>query len=223
MKGLKRLIPHRKKKENRGDDGGVPPDGTSDHHPPTVLEPLAAIPPDWAGIRPYEYDPHVDNRYSTGSPPTFDGIPPQDFEEEFDNRYSAEGPDFYDNLSSQEYRKRGSDVDRSISEKSDPNSKRVEISMPEQSFAMQRNGSKRRSVGSVHSEASVPNLDDDAPNIVMAYARVPQLELTKLPRGGVSMDTQAVGRVQVRRIAKFTNCVSFLLCVFSTYAFVSLH
>ena len=38
---------------------------------------------------------------------------------------------------------------------------------------------------------------DDAPDVVKSYDKVPLLELTKLPRGGVSMETQAVGRVQV--------------------------
>jgi hypothetical protein len=29
------------------------------------------------------------------------------------------------------------------------------------------------------------------------YATIPELESTKLPRGGLSMDTEAVGRIQV--------------------------
>lgn len=59
------------------------------------------------------------------------------------------------------------------------------------------NLSKRLSVESTHSEATVPNIFEDAPHVVRSYNAVPVLEQTKLPRGGVSMETQAVGRVQV--------------------------
>lgn len=38
----------------------------------------------------------------------------------------------------------------------------------------------------------------DAPHIAKAYDDIPILEQTKLPRGGVSVETKAVGRVQVR-------------------------
>ena len=37
----------------------------------------------------------------------------------------------------------------------------------------------------------------DDPVVVASYDSVPLLEITKLPRGGISMETQAVGRVQV--------------------------
>lgn len=37
----------------------------------------------------------------------------------------------------------------------------------------------------------------DDPVVVESYDSVPLLEITKLPRGGISMETQAVGRVQV--------------------------
>jgi hypothetical protein len=40
--------------------------------------------------------------------------------------------------------------------------------------------------------------EEDSPNLVMSYNAVPVLEQVKLPRGGVSVDTKAVGRVQVR-------------------------
>lgn len=56
--------------------------------------------------------------------------------------------------------------------------------------------------------ANVPTMDgaakdahlfgDDAPSVVKSYDAVPLLEQTKLPRGGISMETKAVGRVQVR-------------------------
>jgi|AntRauTorckE5430_2_1112549.scaffolds.fasta_scaffold01782_7 hypothetical protein len=35
------------------------------------------------------------------------------------------------------------------------------------------------------------------PSIMKMYDRIPELETTKLPRGGISIDTEAVGRVQV--------------------------
>lgn len=38
----------------------------------------------------------------------------------------------------------------------------------------------------------------DGPSIANSYAAIPVLEQTKLPRGGVSVETKAVGRVQVR-------------------------
>ena len=37
----------------------------------------------------------------------------------------------------------------------------------------------------------------DDPAVVAGYSSVPLLELDQLPRGGVSIDTQSVGRVQV--------------------------
>lgn len=39
-----------------------------------------------------------------------------------------------------------------------------------------------------------PHFED--PSITKTYSRIPELESTKLPRGGISIDTQAVGRVQ---------------------------
>lgn len=38
--------------------------------------------------------------------------------------------------------------------------------------------------------------DDDAPQVVLSYESIPVLEQIKLPRGGFSVDTNAVGRVQ---------------------------
>lgn len=38
---------------------------------------------------------------------------------------------------------------------------------------------------------------EDGPAVIKSYDAIPILEQTKLPRGGVSMETQAVGRVQV--------------------------
>lgn len=49
-------------------------------------------------------------------------------------------------------------------------------------------------------EVVVPQtgVEDRHSTVSRAYDSIPLLEQTKLPRGGVSVDTQAVGRVQVR-------------------------
>ena len=54
----------------------------------------------------------------------------------------------------------------------------------------------------------------DPPHIARAYDDIPILEQTKLPRGGVSVETKAVGRVQVRLLSLFVlvfhkKCYSF--------------
>ena len=72
------------------------------------------------------------------------------------------------------------------------------ISMPEQSYSMQLNGAKNKlSSGLAQSDSTLGDVFDTTPNVIQSYAQVPLLELTKLPRGGVSMETEAVGRVQV--------------------------
>lgn len=38
--------------------------------------------------------------------------------------------------------------------------------------------------------------DEESPHIVLSYESIPILEQTRLPRGGVSVDTKAVGRIQ---------------------------
>ena len=38
---------------------------------------------------------------------------------------------------------------------------------------------------------------DESPQLVRAYDAIPVLEQTMLPRGGVSVETKAVGRIQV--------------------------
>jgi glyoxylase-like metal-dependent hydrolase (beta-lactamase superfamily II) len=56
----------------------------------------------------------------------------------------------------------------------------------------------------------------ESPAIARAYDAVPILEQTKLPRGGVSVDTKAVGRVQVRKIffGRPLRCMDLnLLCI----------
>jgi hypothetical protein len=49
----------------------------------------------------------------------------------------------------------------------------------------------------MQSEASERIVFKDSPQIKKAYDAVPLLEQNKLPRGGVSIETKAVGRVQV--------------------------
>jgi hypothetical protein len=53
-----------------------------------------------------------------------------------------------------------------------------------------------------HSHASHTTMGSDfnrdPPDVAASYAAIPILEQTVLPRGGISMDTKAVGRVQVR-------------------------
>lgn len=46
-------------------------------------------------------------------------------------------------------------------------------------------------------ENKVDEAPTDGPTIANNYAAIPVLEQTKLPRGGVSVETKAVGRVQV--------------------------
>ena len=55
---------------------------------------------------------------------------------------------------------------------------------------------RKSSMGSTMSDASGHGFDD-APYVVRSYNTIPLLEQTKLPRGGISMETEAVGRVQV--------------------------
>ena len=53
--------------------------------------------------------------------------------------------------------------------------------------------------------------EDRHATISMAYDSIPLLEQTKLPRGGISIETKAVGMVQVRKSCfALVNCV---LCV----------
>lgn len=54
----------------------------------------------------------------------------------------------------------------------------------------------------------------DAPTVVKSYDAVPLLEQTKLPRGGVSMDTEAVGRVQVCVTSSFIKHQPSVHCKF---------
>jgi hypothetical protein len=50
---------------------------------------------------------------------------------------------------------------------------------------------------SVNSGCSIGSGYHDPPDVHLSYKSIPLLEQITLPRGGISMDTQAVGRVQV--------------------------
>jgi hypothetical protein len=60
---------------------------------------------------------------------------------------------------------------------------------------------RRQSVNSMTSVGS--DINRDPPEIAASYNAIPLLEQTILPRGGISMDTQAVGRVQVCSCSHF--------------------
>lgn len=53
---------------------------------------------------------------------------------------------------------------------------------------------------SIRSRPSKPNglSRDDDPSVARMYDSIPLLEVTKLPRGGIIIETEAIGRVQVR-------------------------
>ena len=48
--------------------------------------------------------------------------------------------------------------------------------------------------------ASKSNKIFDDPEVILGYQSVPLIELDKLPRGGLSFETKAVGRIQVSKI-----------------------
>jgi len=70
--------------------------------------------------------------------------------------------------------------------------------------------SRKSSMGSTMSDASGQAFDD-APHIIRSYDSVPLLEQIKLPRGGISMETQAVGRVQVCQQPPLTSFSALFL------------
>jgi hypothetical protein len=68
-------------------------------------------------------------------------------------------------------------------------------------------GDKPHSVSIQSPESSGFHDDTEAPHLVQSYNQIPVLEQTRLPRGGVSIETQAAGRVQVReRLAYDFTC-----------------
>ena len=59
--------------------------------------------------------------------------------------------------------------------------------------------SNRPAFSAMQSEVSERIIFKDSPRVKKAYDAVPVLEQNKLPRGGVSIETKAVGRVQVSK------------------------
>jgi len=56
-------------------------------------------------------------------------------------------------------------------------------------------------------------LREDAPHVTKSYNAIPFMEQTKLPRGGVSVETKAVGRVQVNIIYYWAFIFWVYLCL----------
>ncbi|MGK3735891.1 MAG: hypothetical protein ACI8RD_000741 [Bacillariaceae sp.] len=65
-------------------------------------------------------------------------------------------------------------------------------------------------------EVVVPQsgIEDRHATISKAYDSIPLLEQTKLPRGGISIETAAIGRVQVRLIVCFVCIVPYIIYFF---------
>ena len=72
---------------------------------------------------------------------------------------------------------------------------------PKMEKKMDANGTSPSPVGKKVDEVAVPKsgIDDRHSTISRAYDSIPLLEQTKLPRGGISIETEAVGRVQVSK------------------------
>jgi hypothetical protein len=72
-------------------------------------------------------------------------------------------------------------------------------------------------------EVVVPqsSAEDRHATISNAYDSIPLLEQTKLPRGGISVETKAVGRVQVRITSYMCKHISSSLSCFQIVAFPS--
>ncbi|KAI2499038.1 Metallo-beta-lactamase superfamily [Fragilaria crotonensis] len=172
MKGLKRLIPQRKKKNASSDSND------------NITEALFLN----------EDDPSAHRRHNVTETNMEPAAPSPDSEPV--SRYTTVDEDYDPSLA---FLARGNDETTSFGEQAHELSSWPEdpISIPEQSFSTQLNGAKRKlSTGSTQSDATFANAFDSASLVIQSYADVPLLEQTKLPRGGVSMETKAVGRVQ---------------------------
>jgi hypothetical protein len=62
----------------------------------------------------------------------------------------------------------------------------------------------------------------DDPDVVAGYASVPLIEVDRLPRGGISLETRAVGRIQVRSYFVFVLKICLRFAQFSTTTFSQL-
>ena len=207
MKGFKRLIPQRKKKNDKDSNA----DGNGRGSGNKGETNLSLDEDDFINRRHNE----TDSVTALAATPSVGSEPVSRF---------AMGVD-YDDDPSMAYVTRGSDeMILAFDEKSEESTSRQDdpISIPEQSYSMQLNGAKRKlSTGSLQSEATLSELFDTTPHIIQSYAQVPLLEQTKLPRGGVSMETQAVGRVQVSYCDVSTGILSSFSSLYSTCFFIS--
>lgn len=197
MKGLKKLLPGGRKKKGTRFDGDLSVDDGSDQNPsPEQLQQNHIV---------YSNDrlpviPQREPRNTTFSPSTTkstDEEPNSDVEQS----HRQEGTHIQEQSSSsspsQQQRQNGSTADTTTAT-SRTTTTVMNMEGIDQLGPMPPHAMRKLSVGSTQSESTVPNIFDDAPNVVMSYDAVPLLEQTKLPRGGVSMETEAVGRVQVR-------------------------
>jgi hypothetical protein len=213
MKGFRRLIPGRKKTKKYG-DRDLSLDSNSDHlssEPPIDIDnpPPASLP-----VIPQRPGNTHDVRFNTNtttsedSPRTSHTNPLQMSEEmspEVNLRQDGTSPLKEQWHTGENGNSVGNNNTTNMGDQFGAISDRIPLS-------------RKLSVGSTQSDATVPDIFDDAPTVVMSYDAVPLLEQTKLPRGGVSMDTAAVGRVQVRNIFLFA-CAAQLLpsFLFSTH------
>lgn len=92
------------------------------------------------------------------------------------------------------------EVSPQAQEESSPASKPVRMPESTQDALLGTRPPPRPQPSAIRSEVSERLAIDDSPLIVRSYDAIPVLDQTKLPRGGVSVETQAVGRVQVRAV-----------------------
>lgn len=194
MKGLKKLLPGGRKKKDTRFDGDPSVDSGSDQNPsPEQLHQNHIV---------YSNDrlPVIPQREPRNTPFSASTTKSTDEEQNSDveqsHRQEGTGTHIQEQSSSsspsQQQRLNGSTTDTTTT------TTVMNMEGFDQLGPMPPHAMRKLSVGSTQSESTVPNIFDDAPNVVMSYDAVPLLEQTKLPRGGVSMETEAVGRVQVR-------------------------
>lgn len=89
-------------------------------------------------------------------------------------------------------------------ENGNPDSEKTSITVSEGGLEVDRRMVSSDETASSKSSKGVPEPllhhhgeDGEDPAVLACYDAVPLLEISKLPRGGVTMETQAVGRVQV--------------------------
>lgn len=107
---------------------------------------------------------------------------------------------------------------------------RSELNSRQASFKRMSGGGRQPSFRRRSSRRNImkdaPPVDD--PKVLENYESIPGLEITKLPRGGLSVETEAVGRVQVSiiRVKPWGFCLqmhwSWVILRFSILIFISL-